>query len=127
MNQTILTKKQSAETALVFAMVAIIVGLRTGQHFWFFIALGFLLVTLLWPLFFKPLAYIWFGLSKALGWLMSRIIVSLLFYILVTPVGIVRRMMGKDTLQLKAFKKNKKTAFIGRNYTFTASDLTYPF
>lgn len=127
MTYSYISKKQSAETAIVFALMAIFMGLHTNQRYWFFVAGGFLFLTLLWPSLFKPLAYLWFGFSKALGWLTSRIVVSLLFFVLVTPVGLIRRLMGKDTLHLKAFKKNRKTAFIDRNHVFTAQDLTYPF
>ena len=122
-----ITTKKSIETGMVFTLLALIIGLYSGPRYWFIIAVAILLITLAFPFILKPLTYCWFGLSKLLGWITSRIILITLFYTLVTTTGLIRRLMGKDTLQLNAFKKNKKTAFTDRHHHFTAQDLTYTF
>lgn len=124
---TSVSKKQITETGIVFALVFIIVGLYSGVDIWFPLAGGLLLVSLIFPLALKPMAYIWFILSKALGWITSRIILILVFYLLIMPVGVIRRLMGKDSLQLRSFKKEHKTAYKNRDHIFTSQDLTYPF
>jgi predicted membrane protein len=122
-----ISKKQETETAIVFAVISILIGICYSSTFWYWVACLILLLALLLPSAFKPLAYCWFGLSKLLGRVMSGIILTFLFYLLVTPVGLIRKWMGKDTLNLKSFKKNRPSAFVIRNQEFTGNDLTYPF
>ena len=50
---------------------------------------------------------VWMIFSVILGWLMARVIISLLFYIIITPIGLFLRIIGKDLLDLKEQKKTK--------------------
>ena len=43
----------------------------------------------------------WMRLGLALGWVNSRIILSLLFFVIVTPIGLVMRLLGKDPMHRK--------------------------
>jgi hypothetical protein len=38
-----------------------------------------------------------------------------------------RRVMGKDALQLKAFKAGSTSVMVERNHTFTAADISKPY
>lgn len=40
----------------------------------------------------------WMRLGLVLGWVMTRVILSILFYAVVTPIGVLGRMLGKDFL-----------------------------
>lgn len=118
---------QIKETEVLFGIIAILIGLYSNNKIYFFIAIGILLVTLLIPSLLKPLAMFWFGISKALGWLTSRIVLFVIFWILVTPMGLIRRALGKDSLRIRQFKKGSNSVFTERNHQFSASDLKYPF
>ena len=118
---------QIRETGILFGVISVFLGLYTTHQFWYILAVGILLVTLLIPILLKPLALLWFGFSKALGWVTSRIVLLVIFWGLVTPMGLIRKMMGKDSMRLRQFKKGGKSAFTERNHAFTASDLKYPF
>jgi hypothetical protein len=48
-----------------------------------------------------PLYWAWIGIAYVLGNIMSRIIVAVIFYLVVTPLGLFGRMLGRDRLQLK--------------------------
>lgn len=61
-----------------------------------FISLGFLV-----PIILKPIYLVWMIFAVILGWFMTRVILSLLFYLVVTPIGLVLRLLGKDLLELK--------------------------
>jgi hypothetical protein len=84
-------------------------------------------LALLVPRLFYPLAKVWFGLALVLGWFSSRILLAVIFFLLVTPVGVVRRWMGKDRLMLRHFKKSNCSVMIRRNHRFSAEDLRRPF
>ena len=57
---------QIRETGILFGLVSILIGLYSADKFWFFAAIGILMVTLLIPSLLKPLALVWFGFSKML-------------------------------------------------------------
>ena len=40
----------------------------------------------------------WMALSEILGWVNTRIILGVIFYILLTPIGVIRRLLGKDPM-----------------------------
>lgn len=122
-----ISKNQIIETGILFGIISIILGLYTTDKFWLFIAIGVLFVTLLIPSLLKPLAFLWFGLSKGLGWVTSGFVLLVIFWLLVTPIGLIRRVLGKDTLRLRQFKKNVNSAFVERNHEFSLTDLKFPF
>ena len=39
--------------------------------------------------------------AVVLGWVMTRVVLSAVFYIIITPIGIVTRLLGEDFLSLK--------------------------
>ena len=61
-----------------------------------FISLGFLI-----PFILKPIYLVWMIFAVILGWFMTRLILSLLFSLVITPIGLVLKIMGKDLLELK--------------------------
>jgi hypothetical protein len=44
---------------------------------------------------------IWSAAAKLLGWLNTRLILALLFYVVVTPMGLVMRLIGRDPMARK--------------------------
>jgi hypothetical protein len=89
-----------------------------------------ILVTLLLmvqPKLFKPWAALWFGLSEVLGTVMSKVILSLLFFVLVTPVALVRKMRGADAMKMKLWKSGSDSVFRIRNQRIAAADLEKMF
>ena len=66
-----------------------------------------ILFGLILPRILKPLNKIWMILAVILGWFMSRLILFILFYIVVTPIGFFLKLMGKDFLRRKSDKNSK--------------------
>jgi hypothetical protein len=60
------------------------------------------------PRVLAPIHKIWMSLGHMLGWINTRILLGLVFYVLVTPIGIIFRLMGKDTMR-KAFVRESPT------------------
>ena len=46
----------------------------------------------------------WMVFAAILGWIMTRVILSLVFYLIITPIGLITKMIGEDFLAIK--KKN---------------------
>ena len=66
-----------------------------------YIGLFLLSLALLIPQILKPLYFIWMSFAIILGYFMTRIILSLIFFLLFTSIGIIMRLLGKDPLQEK--------------------------
>ena len=54
-----------------------------------------------------PLNKLWFKFGILLGRIVSPIIMALIFFVVVTPIGLTMRLLRKDLLNLKYNKKNK--------------------
>ena len=77
------------------------------------IAIVFLILGLLNSKFLTPLNKIWFKFGILLGNFVSPIVMSIVFFVIVTPTSIIMRVLGKNLLNLK--KGNKKTYWIERS------------
>ena len=86
-----------------------------------------LLLTMAVPKIFKPLAVLWFGLSHAMGQVVSKILLTLAFFLVVTPIGLIRRLTGADALQLKKWKQGNESVFVQRQGAIQDKDLLNPY
>ena len=50
------------------------------------------------PIFLKPFYLIWMVFAVILGWFMSRLILVILFYFILTPIGLVGKLFGHNYL-----------------------------
>lgn len=53
------------------------------------------------PQILKYIYIFWMALAAVMGWFMSRVLLTVLFYTTVTPIGLIMRVQGKDLLDLK--------------------------
>jgi len=130
MNSNILgkiTNKQSSDTGMAMTLIALLLGYFLNNNLFYKLSVPLLILTMAIPKIYKPAAFIWLGFSHYLGTVVSKILLSIVYLVLVIPVGFVRKIMGKDTLQLKNFKKNSSSVFLNRDYEFTGNDLEKPF
>jgi len=56
----------------------------------------------------------WMWVGHILGWVNTRILLGIVFYALVTPIGLVFRLMGKDTMR-QAFAESSATYRVARS------------
>jgi hypothetical protein len=60
---------------------------------------GLIVPALTVPRILAPVHRIWMTIGDALGWVNSRILLGLVFYGLVTPMGLVMRLRGRDPMR----------------------------
>ena len=70
------------------------------------ISLIFLILGLINSRILNPLNKLWFKFGILLGKIVSPIIMGIIFFLVVTPIGFIMRILGKDLLNLK-FNANK--------------------
>ena len=91
-------------------IVGIILLIISGFLFWkekesfqIFLAIGIILflTAIALPSVLKPVYWIWMIFAIILGWFMTRVILSLLFYVVFTSIGLTLRIFGKQFLELR--------------------------
>jgi hypothetical protein len=50
------------------------------------------------PRLLKPVSDVWWKFSAVLGWFNARVLLSIIFFLILTPLGLVWRLTGKDPL-----------------------------
>ena len=70
-----------------------------------FVSFVFLFLGLINSKILNPLNKLWFKLGMFLGKIISPIIMGIIFFLVVTPTGLIMRILGKDLLNLKYNKK----------------------
>ena len=127
MKYSMITKAQSKDTSLAFIFIFTILTLYKQELNFVYPALAFSIISMTFPQLFKPLAYLWFGLAEVMGTIMSKILLSLVFFFVITPLTLLIKMMGVDSMRIKAWHNGKNTAFIDRNHQFTKADIEKPY
>ena len=56
------------------------------------------------PLLLKPVYIVWMRFAFLLGWVNTRLILAVLFYLVFTPIGLVLKMLNNDLLDRKIEK-----------------------
>lgn len=121
------TKQQHKDAGMACVLIMLITGYLTGINTWFYVAIPLLFLAMATPVVFYPFSLFWYALSSLLGNVMSRVILTIIFILLVIPMGIIRRLAGKDPMRLREFGKSRDSVLIIRNKRFAASDIEKPF
>jgi hypothetical protein len=96
--------------SIVFLLVSIYPLLNDGSvRIWsLIISFIFLILGLSKSNLLTPLNILWMKFGLLLGKIISPIIMVIFFFVVVTPIGIIMRVLGKNILRLK---KNKKKSY----------------
>jgi Saxitoxin biosynthesis operon protein SxtJ len=125
--KTKITKDQSKDTGMAMVLVLLLLYLSLKQNGFLVGAIAALVIDMTVPQLYRPVASVWLGVSQLLGIVVSKVILSVVFFCVVTPVGVVRRLSGKDSLRTKTFKASDKSVMKERNHTFVPADMEKPY
>lgn len=91
----------------VFVVLAVVMLLRHKGHWVYFAWPGGVLLGFgaLFPRALKYVYLAWMSVAFVLGFIMAHVILTLFFFLVVTPIGLVARLVGKDFLSLKLDRK----------------------
>jgi Saxitoxin biosynthesis operon protein SxtJ len=86
-----------------FVLIGLLFLLRHKSSYPFFIGGGAILIIFgaTWPRALKHIYIGWMALAFTLGFIMSNVILTLFFFLLVMPIGLLARLFGKDFLALR--------------------------
>ena len=106
-------RKFGITIAIAFAILSGFFWWRGKEYYIYCVAISlvFLLFTLIAPAVLKPAYKAWMFFAMILNFIMTRIILSLLFYLILTPIGFFGKLFGENFLNVK-FNKHTKSYWI---------------
>ena len=115
--------RRQRDTALAFSLICLLCYWWTGRPWLLWVLFGLLVAGMCVPKLYAWPARIWFGLSEIVGKVASLVLLSLVFFLVVTPVGWIRRLFGYDPMRKRGYRAGQGSAFVHREKTFTGADL----
>tara|TARA_B100001121_G_C18409979_1_gene489655 strand:- start:123 stop:497 length:375 start_codon:yes stop_codon:yes gene_type:complete len=99
---------------IVFLLIAIWPLINSGNvRYWaLIISIIFFILGVINSKILSPLKVYWIKLGEILGKIIAPFVMSLVFFLILTPIGLVLRLFGKDLLKLK--KKKKGSYWLSR-------------
>jgi len=91
-----------------WVIVGLLVAPRTG---WWHIVLpvwvavaALSIAGLIWPRLMRPIFVAWIVGAFPIGWTVSHLLLAAVYYLLITPLGLIMRLIGRDKLQMRLDK-----------------------
>jgi len=122
-----ITKDESRDTGMAMVLLLLILSAASRRKELVIAAIVLHVFNMVVPQLYQPIAILWLAFSDLVGGLVSKILMFVVFFAVVTPIGVLRRMGGKDSLKLRAFKKGDESVMLARNHLFTGRDLEKPY
>tara|TARA_A100001011_G_C13824350_1_gene640259 strand:- start:1 stop:411 length:411 start_codon:yes stop_codon:yes gene_type:complete len=99
----------------ILLMTGVFLFVREKDSFIYIFSIGLIFIGLgiINPVALKTMYRIWMTFAIIIGWVMTRVILSVLFYLIISTIGIFARLVGKDFLNLKS--KNNESYWNIRN------------
>ena len=116
------SSKEIRKFGLVIAIALGVIGSFVYVNFGNFDVVGwmwgvgllFIILGFIFPSVLRPIYKIWMLLAFFIGGIVSRVILTVLFYVVLTPTGLVLRLFGKDILNEK-FDKRRESYWVKKD------------
>lgn len=113
-------KKDIRTFGVGFTVIFLVIGsyqLYKGYYnaaLWLYLTAGLILpLSILTPFILKPAYIVLTTISHKIGWLNTRILLGIIFYLVFTPISLIYRLIGRDPLE-RQIEKEKKSYWIPR-------------
>ncbi|MEL7146140.1 MAG: SxtJ family membrane protein [Bacteroidota bacterium] len=77
-------------------------------------------ISLVFPMVGHYIVWVWYKIAEILGWVNSRILLSIIFFLFLFPISVMYRLFNKDSLAIRKPKRN--SIFVERNHQYSAKD-----
>ena len=121
-----MNEKWIRDTGLVFSLVFLVLGVWKHLPVFLFASMGILALLLFYPPALTPLALVWLKVAEVLGYVMNKVFFGVVFFLVVLPIGLLRRLLQGDLRSLEG-QKGEDSAFINRGVVVSPADLLKPF
>jgi len=121
------SKESVLDDSLIISFALLMLNMIFPNSFLHYIAALILFLSLIHYKLVWPFCLIWKTLLQAIGKALSFSSLTIIYLLVVTPVGLIHKIKGKDQLKLNQFTKGNDSAFILIQHTFDASDMENTF
>ena len=93
--------------ALIFGLIFPLIGDKTTENWpiWPFIVTAvFWTISIVAPQILRRVNNIWLKIGNVLGFINTRIILGLMFFVMIFPIGLILKAFGKDSMDRKLDK-----------------------
>jgi len=110
-------KKFALTIGLMLSILSIFFWYKENSTYYWYLLTGIVLILIgfIVPFLLKPFYYLWMSFAIILGFVMTRLILTVFYFLVITPVGLLMRSFGKDPLNRK-IDKNSKTYWLKKEY-----------
>ena len=120
LNVDIDNRAKQLETCLVIATGLMVFWLIFKKPELIYVAIALGVIGAFMPFLAKWVAWVWYKIAEVMGYIMSRVLLSLVFFVFLFPISVIYRMFNKDALQLK---KKGNSYWTERDHSYSAKDL----
>ena len=118
-------KKFGITIGIALLFIGILLFIYEKPSAYYVLGGGFIfqVIAQIFPKLLLPFQKVWMAFSVIMGFVMTRVILSILFYLIFTPISFISKIFGKDFLSLK-IEKNKKSYWndIRREYSKSSTE-----
>lgn len=100
-----ITISQVFGSGLALILIALLIFLLTEKILFLHTAIGLTVLSMIWQAPFRYFGIAWFVFGEALGFVVSRILLTLIYVVLVIPIGLLKRGTIRKNMKLGQFKK----------------------
>ena len=122
-----MTNKECSDTGMAMVLICLLAGWFTGANPFYLGAISLLIVNMVWPRIFSLVAKGWLWLSHRLGEIMSKVVLTMVFFVVLTPLALAQRALGHDPMKRRAWKNGAGSVFEVRDHTFTPREIEHPY
>ena len=119
-----MNKIERLKAVLTITAGFLILHLLFKKDIFLYIATGVAVITLVFPLAGKGIVWLWFKIAEILGWINSRILLSVVFFVFLLPISLAYKLFNRNPLQIK---KNAKSLYNIRDHLFQKEDFKFPW
>jgi len=121
MNKSSTNKDAIPAITLLFLLLF----LAFQNQFFIYLAIAFILISFLWKGFSEAANFIWQKLGEAVGKVTGTVILTLIFFVVVFPMSLGMKLLGKDPMKLKQPRGNSNFDLLERK--IIKADLQNPY
>jgi len=103
-------KKTGLTVGIVLIIISMLLWYFGKSSFIYFSIIGgvFVIISTIAITVLRPFHKLWMMLALVMGFVMSRVILTILYYLVLSPIGLIAKLVGKKFMSL-GFDKNAKT------------------
>ena len=116
MNSSSIERRQLVSFGLIMAVAAFFFGWLYDLLPLHALGAAFVLASLLIPRALTPLYRPWMRLAEGLGWFNTRVLLILIFYLVVTPIGLIMRLFGRSPIKGGFWEEPPKHSFGDKHF-----------